>query len=282
MQLIRQRLIHVKPSCHQRNHFKSIMKNNRFFNIYKTAKGFVYRKKINHSCTNEEKNSTKLKIGWKSRPCVFFNERGPWHIKIWKHVQLYSTMGNTNQNNTELPFPTNQIDKTSNVLPISGAALGRGAIGTITQSWQKWKLGNHFVDKFKLNQWSWWCEPYGPSSLFLGVHPKEILAQMPKELYKTMFIAALFITSKKLGTIQMPIITNSFHKNSKTCKTKQCMFYGHTHVKKSFSKAVVWDLQHGVMVITERRSEVPESGRSTQSSPRIDISITWVILSLML
>lgn len=60
--------------------------------------------------------------------------------------------GKYNQNNTELPFHTNQIDKTSNVLPISGAALGCGAMGTITQSWQKCKLGNHFVDKFNLNQ----------------------------------------------------------------------------------------------------------------------------------
>lgn len=51
------------------------------------------------------------------------------------------SMGNTNQNNAELPFHTNQIDKNLNVLPISGAVFGCGAVGTITQSWQKCKLG---------------------------------------------------------------------------------------------------------------------------------------------
>lgn len=42
------------------------------------------------------------------------------------------SMGNTNQNNAELPFYTNQIDKNLNVLPISGAVFGCGAVGTIT------------------------------------------------------------------------------------------------------------------------------------------------------
>lgn len=48
---------------------------------------------------------------------------------------------NSNQNNTKLPFHTNQTDKNLNVLPISRAVFGCGAVGTITQSWQKCKLG---------------------------------------------------------------------------------------------------------------------------------------------
>ena len=95
-------------------------------------------------------------------------------------------MGIINQNNIELAFHSNQIDKTWNTAYF-GIVSGCGAMGTITQSWQECKLGKHFVDKFKFNQWSWWCEAYGSASSLLGIYPWDIPAQMPQESYKRVF-----------------------------------------------------------------------------------------------
>lgn len=227
----------------------------------------------------------KIQPNWKlgeNQGHAFFQWERPMTYKNMKTRSTLFDYGKYNQNNTELPFHTNQIDKTSNVLPISGAALGCGAMGTITQSWQKCKLGNHFVDKFNLNQWSWWCEPYGPSSLFLGVHPKEILPQMPKELYKTMFIAALLIMSKSWEQSKCPSSPILFTKVQKRAKLNNVCFKD-MHMWTNPLEKQLYDTYNVRSWLSQRGGVRYRSlGGDHRSSPRIDSSVTRVILLLML
>lgn len=95
MQLIRQRLTHLKPSCHQRNPVKSIIKNNRFLTYIRLPRGLYTEKKNQSLLYKWGKKFNQIENCVKIKAMRFFNERGPWHIKIWKHVQLYLTMGNT-------------------------------------------------------------------------------------------------------------------------------------------------------------------------------------------
>lgn len=140
---------------------------------------------------------------------------------IHKYESMVNFMGNfveiENQNNTSVKFCMNQIDR----IFFFFFAYLRVILDVV-----HWEL-SHRVGRnvnwettlqINLNSTSWWCESYGPASPLLGIYPREILSQMSKESYKRIFIAALFMMSKKLGTIKIFIIDDIFHIKPPKCK----------------------------------------------------------------
>lgn len=62
---------------------------------------------------------------------------------------------------------------------------------------------------------------------------------MPEELHKEMFIAPLFIKSKKLEMVQLSIVNSTFHIKLKNHAKLNNVCSKDAHVKKVFKKAIV-------------------------------------------